>query len=490
MANLYGIPDSSDNALYGTDTTPYGVDDNEKLKAALAARQALASSQGDADQSGIKVSDKSSPTVTIKDLPDDKSDDDSDEDEDDSQDKVPAAKDTDDDSDDDDALSRMKGTLSTYDNLKNKPVTNPQANIADLINRLTNGSNNQALQQAQQQVARTRSGNIIGMGANIMGAAMGGPKGEVYNQGYDEANKNANVPVQNILDQQKLTGENLGQAATGIKLQDELQKNDAGSPISQQYRDAVQKMTGKVVSPNTSASDLDKLSPLYEKMWQAQENSKNRLAQAQMMQGIRQGNLDYTRTAAQQKALNGDKVYQAAQTGNTAADELDAALDQIKMNPANAKVLSQSIPVIGARMLTHGQRINQMELQQLTGDPSFSGAIQRITARAATGTMSDNDYNQFKQLVQVYKQSAASTMQQQEMQHANQFSQLNGNDVGQNYTKLTGKQYNPNTSPSAAPQKSVNQGPTQLAPNEVTRQTKDGKTAIFDKNTKEFLRYQ
>ena len=327
MDDLYGTnSDPSDSMPYGT--TP---EDLKRLKDLLAA----SNPQGmPTANSGIQVAP---PTVQINSLPT----------------SAPTPVDTSDDSEDDDSEDDNKVVAKATQ--KSNPQAPAQNNISSMIGKLLNnyGQPDDALASAQAQAQQNLNDVQMKRGAEQINDALTSRKHNKFDYSdVNDAEKNAENPVKDVLAQQDMQKNKLTQAETADKLQNEMQKSDASSPISQEYRNAVQKMTGQPISDKISAADLDKLSPMYEKMWQAQENAKNRAAMREVTQGQKsttQQNQALQQTMGMLESARGNAEVQQAQKDIYAAKKANSLvgnLDPDNLSPQQVHLLVQEVSKI------------------------------------------------------------------------------------------------------------------------------------------------
>lgn len=112
------------------------------------------------------------------------------------------------------------------------------------------------LAKAQRERDLNNSMDQFQRGAAIAGGGMAKADPSLVLKSIDENAKLSGMPVQKY-------GE---QAAN--------QKNDPNSPMSQAYREAFSKFTGKEAPPNWAAADLEKVSPLFEKFVVSQQSNQ------------------------------------------------------------------------------------------------------------------------------------------------------------------------------------------------------------------------
>lgn len=136
-----------------------------------------------------------------------------------------------------------------------------------------------------------------------------------------------------------------------------------------------------------------------------------------------------------QKNLNTDKNYVKSggilEETNSVAHQLDSALQ----NP----VAAAAVPIALARMMTGGQRLNEVEINALGGAPGIVNRLQQIAQTMQNGTLDQSNHDFMTQLAQTLRKSAEENQTEAEKKHANQYSKLTGQDFSSSYKNLTGK---------------------------------------------------
>lgn len=305
--------------------------------------------------------------------------------------------------------------------------------------------------QAQQNTLTGLSG--IGRGLGTIGAAIS--RGNYKNDTgfFDDFNKNiAAKPVNNLLQQQQVSEAGTEHALKQYALADEKERNDPTKPVSQLAQTLLSsqmKQLGYPVPPgiqNMSASSIEKAFPTIGKMLDNQENAKaraqynkERLDMMQATLGNKLDRQDQGQISSAQKQLITNKSYQSANDALTAATDAQNMADEARKTGAAAQVM----PVLVARLMTHGQRINQPEIHAATGSPDLASWSQRITNKALKGTLDNTDYQQVQNVINVIKNGALQTKSQMENDAADRFSQSTKGryDKSSAYKALTGRDY-------------------------------------------------
>lgn len=179
--------------------------------------------------------------------------------------------------------------MGKFNPLGNVPRGTSGPTVDQLMAKL-NGQNDPALQAAQASRNQMQLFSLLGKASNqILGGQTHTKPSDAV---FDELGKNAGQGITDLGTRNALLTENLKQQDMGSKLIDEQAKGDPNSSVSQLYRAAVEKMLHGKLPDNISAAQLDKVSPVFEKIYQAEQSSLDRTARMQEMNGIRQKGLD------------------------------------------------------------------------------------------------------------------------------------------------------------------------------------------------------
>ncbi len=281
---------------------------------------------------------------------------------------------------------------------------------------------------------------------NLIGGITGLLGGSRARDIYDKHSGVAQLQQQ-LQSQGEITKNTLAQ----YQLADEKEKNDVNSGASTLARNVLlssAKQAGIQLGDisKMSASSIEKQFPSVAHLIDTQANAQQRAEAAKDRNAMLQLNLGNKKEQVNQKQLiqaqqnlQKDKNYSTAVAGSQAADEAQDQLDLARKN--GGAVAAQAVPVVMARLMTHGQRINQTEIHALTGSPDISSYSQRMMNKAATGTLTDKDYNDMSNLAKVVKQSSERDKSNMENSAAQRLSQVNNGEMADNFQKLTGRQY-------------------------------------------------
>lgn len=234
------------------------------------------------------------------------------------------------------------------------------------------------------------------------------------------------------------------------------QQQDFDNPNSEASQ-ALRGMIGKIApeiakDPNFPNASYTQLSQVYPHLISAYEAAQGRIESAKMRGAIdadrrqRQGELDQERrdkearaelTGAQNK-LNGETkdMYKSA----AAADDLDAKIDEARVNPAQNSML----PVAIARAAIQGGRINQQEIAKAGGSQAILDKAAQVAKNLAEGTLTDDNAKWMKSMASLAKKGAMTQIQDAEERHVGQYMQAHPDmDFEDAYSDLTGgKTYN------------------------------------------------
>lgn len=176
----------------------------------------------------------------------------------------------------------------------------------------------------------------------------------------------------------------------------EKEKEDAGSGLSQGFRDFIKSTTGTAIPSNMSATQAAKIMPYafqkYEKTEAAKQHHEdlaykyNELKALQKMKGDEKSGSDQDKSIVNaQKMLDSQtkKVTDTSSAVNAAKDVLAEATT----NPTAANALSTHM----ARIASGGQRINTVEMAAFGGSKALSDKVQQIIKTGASGTITSEN---------------------------------------------------------------------------------------------------
>jgi hypothetical protein len=219
-------------------------------------------------------------------------------------------------------------------------------------------------------------------------------------------------------------------------------------------------------------------------------------AQAQALAGLKREQFTYEQardTTNKQVSAKTDaqKMYNDFVTTDQAATQAKSALQQAQANPT---LFAPAAFAVG-KALGVTSRNPQLVVQAITaGDPSLGGKVAEMFAKGATGKVTPELLSGLNNLIDQTSQSNKQGFETKASAHAQQNAGFFNGDVNAAKQQLYpnyqwSNQQQGGGGNQTAPTGGA-AGGAQLAPNEVSRKTQDGKTAIFDATTKKFLRYQ
>ncbi len=394
--------------------------------------------------------------------------------------------------------------LTKYASLKSGTRQVPQQNsLANILSTL-NGGQDQKLQQAIADRDRTQLIANIGKGANIIA---GGISRQTQNNAvYDEMLKNAGQGITDINTQNNLHMDQLKQADLGQKLITEQDKSNPDSAISKM---SVQ--IAKQLMPNlsleegeASAADLEKLNP------QLVSLANHRLAQQYKQMALVQQHDKHTddQILKYNKAMGEDLDPNRARSGEmgknqgrvNAADRINTLLQQFpdgNIPQIQTRELASSV----ASLLSNGSQIAIQQINELVPH-TMAGSATKISEWVTdnpTGMQQQKFIKMYADTANREKATAQKQITQGQFKKAysthHKLKEMSPDDFYQNLSTATGLDPEEIQKMEAQPGfKGQFTAPTndqsKTPSNEVERQTADGKIAIFDGNTKKFLRYK
>jgi hypothetical protein len=180
------------------------------------------------------------------------------------------------------------------------PRGTDSGSVSDMIAKL-NGQTDPALQAALSNRNNLQLFSMLGKSANqvLGGQTHTRPSDAVF----DELGKQAGQGVEDIKNKDALTTERLKQQQLGSQIVDEQAKNDPHSSISNLYRASAEKMLHGKLPDNISAAQLEKVSPVFEKLYQAEQASLDRAFRLKEMDTFR------NRTAANREDTSAQTTF-------------------------------------------------------------------------------------------------------------------------------------------------------------------------------------
>lgn len=338
-----------------------------------------------------------------------------------------------------------------------------------------------ALKASQEQAARNRNLAMIGRGLDQIGA--GFARRAPDSKFWDQRDKDANIPVENLLarrsgiiQNQALTKDQLSNASAQDALQTQLANSDSTSPESKAaqavYLPILQKAGLDTSILNNASVDTIKQvlqQPLEfaDKQKQqelvAQSNADNKRLQMEANNLQRQFNNQFKQQGFSdrqlqqtQNTLNKDPQIVQASKAN---DSINSSLDTLELAKTNPIAFKANSLDLAKSVLAGAGKLNQTEINQFAGgSAAFQDRLKQIYDQAASGTISPENYDYSKQLLQHLQDKNNQVISQRQQAIGGQLSSRNGADVDTNVQKITGKQSTP--SQAAAPQLQSQPAPT------------------------------
>jgi hypothetical protein len=189
---------------------------------------------------------------------------------------------------------------------------------------------------------------------------------------------------------------------------------------------------------------------------------------------FRQGTQNYIRLNNAQQAYNKDKVVQKSEERISAAQSMRELL--ASKNPISDEAAKR----FAARASGEVGAMTDNDIKPFGGRQSLVGRIQQAAEQAKSGSLTDENRKLLMDLSQKFESSAKAQLHNRLDVYAKQAA----DDLG-----LTPMELKTRIRPDLAEE--IGKQPIEEAPaNTVERTTKDGRTAIFDATTKQFLKYK
>lgn len=276
-------------------------------------------------------------------------------------------------------------------------------NLSELMSKL-----NPELQTAQSNRNQMQLISLLGKASNqvLGGQTHTKPSNEVW----DDIGKQAGQGITDIKTRNDLAGQEL-------EIQEKMAKNDPNSSISNTYRASVKKMLGGANLPdNISAAQLEKVFPVFEKLFFAEQNALARKEAATERASWRQTQLDETKRDRFARAKERFSQYAEKDPILVQMKKENIALDQVErliaLTEAGNDMAGGS--ALGAKMaramgevgvLTDRDIVNYVTNGQL--DKKAADVLSRWTM----GKPSQATLNDLKQISKVIKDSYAQKVQ-------------------------------------------------------------------------------
>lgn len=310
-----------------------------------------------------------------------------------------------------------------------------------LMDKYGLGNGDDDLKKAQAYRAQNQGQVGLAEGlATIGAAASGSDRVKVPTDFYNRLNAQGSLPIQNLLEQRQMKEQGLKNEGQIDSLVAEKEQADPNSSTSQQVRKVYSGVLAQAGMPKdmidgASASDVKNfLQSPVETMAKLNEALQSRKLQQQQMAMYKQQAFG----AGQAKQMDADPEYKDARTALNQSQSALQSLDVARTNPAAAAL----IPIEVVRGLIKG-RINSQELQAAAGGQDLESYYSRLLQKKAQGTITDKDYEGFRQIFQIAAARAQQQMDGAVHKHASRMASLSGGDEDAAAQFLTGGPQNP-----------------------------------------------
>lgn len=347
-----------------------------------------------------------------------------------------------------------------------------------------------ALKEAQQHRNQLEQVALAGRAGKEINAGLS--RG-AYNPNYDVQNaqmQSAGQGIQDILQRRQGKIQEMQGGLSLSDLQDKQQMRDSTSPVSEAYRTMALQLNPKLqADPNftqMTAEGIKNTMPMVDMSirMQAINLRKSMMQNYKQIQDQMKAGSDMPKAMTQ--ALNRGAGMQADQSNLAAKKILDAFKLYPNLDNMPSTILENLRPEL-AKLFSGGIGSEGASAKLL--DPTFANKLSTFMGRF-TGNPPPGEMGAFLQENLPYIQKVQKTSQEYVRDKLKPFvagyKPRVDKDTFNNVMGGYGEYFPEYADKGAAPQVPTEQ----LKPNEVKRTTKDGKTAIFDSNTKQFLRYE
>lgn len=292
------------------------------------------------------------------------------------------------------------------------------------------------------------------------------------------------------LQMQTEMGKNLNETnMAGIKAKEGLDRQSSHNPLGNSTAQAMIPMLKQIYPGKTDAeyqamarnpAVTEALLPEGVKLADAKARLEDARSNREFNHNMMKEKMDYmhdkdytTRLEKDTAGMTKDANYVKAQG---TLDKLGAAKGLLESGNVNNATAKQALQTALTFVATGGQRVNETEMRQLGGAHTVSNRVNQWMQGLDRGTLTPKDYADMKQVISIYENSARNNISEAADRVAKIRAAREGISPEQARKELGAAPAQSGTSPQGA--------------NEVIRTTKDGQKAVFDANTKQFLRYQ
>lgn len=378
-------------------------------------------------------------------------------------------------------------------------IPNTPTQQAQQIQVPSKDTDEQKFLDAQANAKAGRLANQLGRAGEIIGAGISRTK-PVAQEIFNEQIKSAGQPVEDIQNLQKFQGQKLVQDEAKIKLKVSQNESDPNSDISKTSRSLYEKAMKRKLPESTSAADIkaagfdsvinamtkaEELKLIREQKLEQQKEKAELASDDKANKRFDQMNKLITADVASGRSAFGIAAKNLQSIQN--AKQLLTGRDPNSLDPREVyetarildRVLSQGSPTVrGSEKLTPETASSWMAKVMERATNERQGAGQGSFVRQFSKTFDREEDNANKQIASTQKKLLGSydDLRQKYPERWNTIMMSSGIPTDASVEPAAAK---PQTKQAIA-----------IGPSEEKRMTKDGKVAIFDKNTKEFLRYE
>lgn len=371
------------------------------------------------------------------------------------------------------------------------------------------------LKEAQKQASLNRfMANLGRAGAQLGTGIAGADFTPEHAAQFKSLEEQAGQPVTDLLQRRKSQTEKLDQQKKIYDLATEQEKTDPKSDVSLMIQGVLKKMMPELKVENMSASSIEKVLPSVEKYFAAKDAREARNAL-----------IDANRSAKEEKTLDTDfrkfgeamtlsrlsgQAVQQAKAKLFAAERLEGLIKQFpdgNIPPIQTRELATSLGALLSPGAGSGTAVSQInELVPHTASGSAAKIAEWFTSNP-TGSRQQAFIKLYTETVEREKDIAKNQIKQAKLEKAGSYRDLLKKDPARFEQLLIEHDINAEDFEKFGKGKKLDitggygkfkdeekstvvDKKQQSDSAEIRRKTKDGKVAIFDEKTKQFLRYE
>lgn len=322
---------------------------------------------------------------------------------------------------------------------------------------------NKLLSEARQARGQTNLTADMLRAGSAIGNAIAGTNIKAGEDFAKTLQSRADQPISDVVTKQKVMGDAMEQSMKKLNIKQRETLMDPNSDISKMTRSLYEKSIGQKLPDNISANDIQQagFDSLVTASMRAAELKQSKLDRADTKQSAMQNAFKVTAV----NKLTGAKQYRDYQNIVQKANQIEDAIN----NPSGFK----DVAAIYAYMksLDPESVVRESEFKTAAGVGSLQTKVRNILDKSVSGkTLQPEQRKELMGIAKSLKDVAAKGYKNFAQPYLNQAKKL----------EIQEEDILP--ADFASPIESI--------PNEVERQTSDGKIAIFDSSTKKFLRYK